>query len=647
MIAASVRRGVIWLLVAMAVMAGAVVALDGVPYEPVYHIRPPKNWINDPNGPYRDPVTGKIHLYMQYNPNGPLWGDIAWYHVTSDDYVKWTRPESPVAMYADKWYDRWGVYSGTMMNNNHSEPVAIYTCTEPENIQRQCIASPPKSDLVGKRTLNSLVKSARNPILTEDDVPGLVGLGNFRDPTEWWEDPANPGHWLIAFVARINDADGDNAHVVVFSTEDPTFQSGYTFSHSLYVYKYDLDRMFECPDFFSLVPGGEHYLKVSTMPSHRDYVIYGSYQPNATTGKYDFVEDPDRSFTFIDYGPFYASKTFHDPILNRRMMWGWTNDELSDAQIQSQGWSGVQNMLRSVEYDSTEKKLRTYPIPELKGLRASHLVSSRSLALSNGVVTLLAAGTNATRHHEIIVTFTLSSMAPFDGTKYYTDATAPEFGVMFRGNSDFSRYTSVSVKMPAATAAPIADSAQDTAWAPIKVFPTTATDPATNCSAECTKERTCVSWTYTSSPSPTCALYWKTSGRVQNSTAQSGTVNLPQLYMDRTVSGSIGSTQPLMGRAPVKQTNANEVQLHIYVDDSIVEVFKDGGLETMTGRLYLPDGAAQTYMALYTKNLDGVAVTASVDVFTMDTAWAADQGPSVLRNYTNSLYDFLSFLTDK
>ncbi|KAG5487905.1 hypothetical protein LSCM4_07587 [Leishmania orientalis] len=185
-------RRLILLLVAVAMMAAAVtVAMDGVPYEPIYHIRPPKNWVNDPNGPYRDPVTGKVHLYMQYNPNGPLWGDIAWYHVTSEDYVKWTRPESPVAVWADRWYDKWGAYSGTMMNNNYSEPVMVYTCTEPENIQRQCIANPPKSDLHGKRTLDTLVKSPLNVIMSEDMIPGIVATENFRDPTEWWQDPAS------------------------------------------------------------------------------------------------------------------------------------------------------------------------------------------------------------------------------------------------------------------------------------------------------------------------------------------------------------------------------------------------------------------------------------------------------------------------
>ena len=28
----------------------------------------PRNWINDPNGPFRDPVTGMVHLWMHFVP---------------------------------------------------------------------------------------------------------------------------------------------------------------------------------------------------------------------------------------------------------------------------------------------------------------------------------------------------------------------------------------------------------------------------------------------------------------------------------------------------------------------------------------------------------------------------------------------------
>eukprot|EP00796_Vickermania_ingenoplastis_P005569 gene5569-biopygen3402 len=65
---------------------------------------------------------------------------MSWYHVTSEDYVKWRH--EPVAMYNDLWYNHWGVYSGGMQNNNLSVPVVVYTCVEVENLQRQCIANP-------------------------------------------------------------------------------------------------------------------------------------------------------------------------------------------------------------------------------------------------------------------------------------------------------------------------------------------------------------------------------------------------------------------------------------------------------------------------------------------------------------------------
>ncbi|KAG5492484.1 hypothetical protein JKF63_01062 [Porcisia hertigi] len=616
--------------------------------QPQYHIRPPRHWVNDPNGPYRDPVTGRIHLYMQYNPNGPLSADIEWYHITSQDYVKWRRPESPVAVRTNNWYDKRGAYSGTMMDNNNNEPVMVYTCAVSKKIQRQCIATISSRDLTGKRTLDAFEQRPLNPILTENNVPGLVGLDNFRDPTEWWRDPANSSQWLIAFAARIQDTEGDNAHVVVFSTADPTFQSDYNFSHSLYIYKYDNDKMFERPDFFSLGQGGEHYLKVSTMASLRDYIIYGSYQADPVTGKYVFLEDLSRTFTFIDYGPFYASKTFYDPLLNRRMIWGWTKEELSNEQMTTQGWSGVQNLLRAMEYDSAEKKLKTYPIPELEGLRRRRLYSqpgTNPLVLADGrPQTLIMAGTNATRQHEIIVTFTLSSMALFDGTLYYTERTAPEFGVMIRANANLSQYTTVSVRMPAATRLPLLNRAQDSMWAPIKVYPGARRNAARNCSAECARVRTCVSWTYTSAPPSRCALYWKTSRREYDTTSQSGTVNIPLLHMGRTHSGSIGTTQSLLGRAPVKQTNPNVVQLRIFVDDSIIEVFKDGGLETVTGRLYLPGGASQTGIAVYAKNMGTVTITASAEVFSMNSAFATDSGPASDRAYTNSRYNLLSVL---
>lgn len=628
-------RNCLLFLVACLAVLGHVQAMP----EPQYHIRPPEHWINDPNGPYRDSVNGKIHLYMQYNPWGALWGNMSWYHVTSDDYVKWRH--EPVAMYNDLWYNHWGVYSGGMCDNNYSTPVVVYTCVEDVNLQRQCLANPTKADLEGRRLFNEFVQSPLNPILGEDDVPGIYSLENFRDPTDWWQDPADPNKWLIAFSVRATtEKDGDSAHVVVFSTADPSFQSGYEFSHFMYTYKYDPDNMFECPDFFKLDDYSEHFLKLSTMPPHRDYFVYGSYELNNATGKYDFVEDTERTFTWADFGPYYASKSFNDPILNRRLYWGWLQEELTNDQILEQGWSGVQTLMRDIEYDTVEKKLRLFPAGELKALRLQKILSKTDLAVTSTPLELIAANTTATRFHEIVAKFKLSDATPFNGEKYYTDSTAPEFGVMIRANKDLSKYTTISVRMPAATASPVANVVQDTTYSILKNW---TVESESVCQSECKRERTCETWSYISGTKE-CHLYWKSSERVAQTGTSSGTVNEPWFYMGRASSGTIGYTDPLHGRAPLTQSHPNEVELHIFVDDSVIEAFKDGGLESISGHTYLPDSPEQTGIAVYAKNMG--TVTADVTIYTMDDIWAAPEPPSVVTNFTNSLNDLLTTLVE-
>ena len=58
-------------------------------YFPFYHVRPPTNWVNDPNFPFRDARTKVVHLGMQYNTarDSNSWGNMAVWHAVSSDYV--------------------------------------------------------------------------------------------------------------------------------------------------------------------------------------------------------------------------------------------------------------------------------------------------------------------------------------------------------------------------------------------------------------------------------------------------------------------------------------------------------------------------------------------------------------------------------
>eukprot|EP00796_Vickermania_ingenoplastis_P005587 gene5587-biopygen3424 len=348
---------------------------------------------------------------------------MSWYHVTSEDYVKWRH--EPVAMYNDLWYNHWGVYSGGMQNNNLSVPVVVYTCVEVENLQRQCIANPTKQDVEGRRLFNEFVQSPLNPIITEDDVPGFYSLENFRDPTDWWVDPTDPNKWLIAFAVRATtEADGDSAHVVVFSTSDPSFQSGYNFSHFMYSFKYDPDNMFECPDFFKLDDYPEHFLKLSTMPPHRDYFVYGSYELNSATGKYDFVADPERTFTWADFGPYYASQVLQRPHPEPPPVLGLDAGGADERADSCPGlvWRADADARRGVRHGGEEAA----PVPRGGAQGAAPAEGLHRIQHCRHLhpKVILPPNGAATRFHEIVAKFTIADTSVFSSDKYYTDSTA-------------------------------------------------------------------------------------------------------------------------------------------------------------------------------------------------------------------------------
>ena len=45
-------------------------------FHPQYHLMPPNNWLNDPNGPVY--YNGYYHMFFQYNPVAPLEQEIHW-----------------------------------------------------------------------------------------------------------------------------------------------------------------------------------------------------------------------------------------------------------------------------------------------------------------------------------------------------------------------------------------------------------------------------------------------------------------------------------------------------------------------------------------------------------------------------------------
>ena len=93
------------------------------PYRPLYHLSPPENSMNDPNGLCQ--WRGQYHLFYQFKPVGV--DRVHWGHAVSDDLVSWR--DLPPALYPDREYH---CFSGQAV----VEPervVAIYHGTESGN----------------------------------------------------------------------------------------------------------------------------------------------------------------------------------------------------------------------------------------------------------------------------------------------------------------------------------------------------------------------------------------------------------------------------------------------------------------------------------------------------------------------------------
>ncbi len=93
------------------------------PDRPEYHLLPPHNWMNDPNGPIW--WKGKYHLFYQLNPHAAVWGDMHWGHAVSTDMVHWRH--EPIALAPTPGGpDSEGCFSGSAVVYNGT-PTFIYT----------------------------------------------------------------------------------------------------------------------------------------------------------------------------------------------------------------------------------------------------------------------------------------------------------------------------------------------------------------------------------------------------------------------------------------------------------------------------------------------------------------------------------------
>jgi sucrose-6-phosphate hydrolase SacC (GH32 family) len=304
------------------------------PNRPVYHVLPPANWNNDPNGPIFH--KGWYHLFYQFNPYGDDWGHMHWGHVRSRDLVSWEH--LPIALWPSHDLGEEHVFSGCAAVNNKGGLMLLYTSIG-SRLPEQWAAVPEDADLIRWK------KHAGNPVLTEK-LHGDVKVHEWRDPFAFRHD----GKTYLVLGGNLNANKGGEAVVNVYRAEiDDLTQWQYL--GVLFRHPDPGVKNIECPNFFPL---GDRWVLIVSQGQPVQYFV-GDL--DAKTMKFTALQRG-----IMDAGNYYAPNCTEDR-LGRRVLWGWVNGFPA-----KQGWNGCLTLPRVLTL-GPDNTLRQEPVPELSKLR--------------------------------------------------------------------------------------------------------------------------------------------------------------------------------------------------------------------------------------------------------------------------------------
>ncbi|GMJ13652.1 VACUOLAR INVERTASE, vacuolar invertase 2, fructosidase 4 [Hibiscus trionum] len=348
-----------------------------------YHFQPEKNWMNDPNGPLYH--KGWYHLFYQYNPYLAIWGNITWGHAVSRDLIHWLY--LPLAMVPDRWYDIYGVWSGSATFLPDGQILMLYTGKTNESVQVQNLAYP--ANLSDPLLLHWL-KYPGNPVLVP---PPGIQPDDFRDPTTAWLGP--DGTWRLTLGSKFDTTLGISLVYQTKNFRDYELLDGV-------LHAVPGTGMWECVDFYpvaingsvaldtsALGPGIKHVLKASLDDTKVDHYAIGSYDPVTDKWTPDNPEEDVGIGLKVDYGRYYASKTFFDQHKQRRVLWGWINETDTETADLQKGWASLQTIPRTVLYDNkTGTNILQWPVEEVESLRMNSTMFKEVLVEPGSVVPL-------------------------------------------------------------------------------------------------------------------------------------------------------------------------------------------------------------------------------------------------------------------
>ncbi|WP_334663329.1 glycoside hydrolase family 32 protein [Streptomyces cyaneofuscatus] len=317
------------------------------PHLPAIHLRPPRNWINDPNGlVFHD---GHYHVFFQYNPHGPQHANVHWGHFRSPDLINWE--PFPVALTPTPGgYDADGCYSGNAVSVDGSM-VAFYSAHRNDRWW-QPISTAASRD--GGRTWT------KRPELLIPEPP--AGTTMFRDPYVWQEDD----RWRMLVGSALDDG---RAAALLYESDDLEQWTYLGPFHTSDTASGTGPVGWECPQYATF--GDRSILIVSDWtpqngPSHT--TVHTGREHN---GHFTSVASP----VPLDHGPdIYAPALLKAPGEDRWLLWGWAWEAREDSWAHEAGWAGVLTLPREVSLtaEGTVAQRPAREVLALRGARALH-----------------------------------------------------------------------------------------------------------------------------------------------------------------------------------------------------------------------------------------------------------------------------------
>ena len=268
----------------------------------LYHYHPAKNWMNDPNG--LTYFNNLFHIYYQYNPKGINWGNIAWGHATTKDFISYK--EETIALKPDKEYDKDGCFSGNSIVIDGT--LYVYYTSVSNGMQTQSVAY----SIDGY----NFIKYDKNPIIDTHFET--------RDP----------------YVFKYNDElymlIGTQNKVLLYKGSSP-------FDFEYYSDLLVTDEFIECPNLVNL--GNKYLFKYSSMIDRKDHFYIGSFN-----GK-NFIKEKEVKINLPNN--YYASQMFM--YNNQVILIGWI---FNDNYKTDKEYNGVLSIPRIIYLDKDGLKTK-------------------------------------------------------------------------------------------------------------------------------------------------------------------------------------------------------------------------------------------------------------------------------------------------